>query len=104
MMVISDSRSLDGSIFFWCPGCARSHSVYPRPLQNPITGASWTWNGDRDKPTLFPSILVKTEFTENRPAKVCHLFVTDGTIQYLSDCTHSMAGQTIEMVEVQEVQ
>jgi len=31
--------------------------------------------------------------------KVCHSFVTDGNIQYLGDCTHELAGQTIELPE-----
>jgi hypothetical protein len=30
---------------------------------------------------------------------VCHSHVTDGKIQYLSDCTHELTGQTIEVEE-----
>jgi hypothetical protein len=30
----------------------------------------------------------------------CHLFITDGKIEYLADCTHELAGKTVEMEEV----
>jgi hypothetical protein len=29
--------------------------------------------------------------------RVCHSFVTDGKIQFLSDCTHSLANTTVEI-------
>jgi hypothetical protein len=29
----------------------------------------------------------------------CHVFITDGVIHFLSDCTHSLAGQQVPMVE-----
>ena len=29
---------------------------------------------------------------------VCHSFVTDGKIQFLGDCTHELAGQTVELI------
>ena len=31
--------------------------------------------------------------------KVCHSFVRDGRIEFLSDCTHELAGQTVELEE-----
>ncbi len=31
------------------------------------------------------------------PPAVCHTFVTDGRIQFLGDCTHVMAGQTVDL-------
>jgi hypothetical protein len=31
------------------------------------------------------------------PDLVCHSFVTDGKIQFLSDCTHALAGQTVAL-------
>jgi hypothetical protein len=27
----------------------------------------------------------------------CHSFVTNGKIQFLADCTHKLAGQTVEL-------
>ena len=73
-------------LLFWCPGCNEPHS--PR-----IEGAgAWTWNGDRDRPTLDPSILV-TDASGNR----CHSLVRDGAIQFLDDCSHGMKGRTVPL-------
>lgn len=30
----------------------------------------------------------------------CHSFVTDGKIQFLSDCSHAKAGMTIDLPEI----
>ncbi len=56
---------------------------------------NWTWNGDTEKPTLKPSIL-----SNQGPELVCHSFVNDGKIQFLGDCTHEFAGQTLDLLEV----
>lgn len=58
----------------------------------------WTFNGDMERPTFSPSLVVtiKTE-----PKKqICHSFVRDGKIQFLSDCFHDLAGQTVEMPDI----
>jgi hypothetical protein len=31
---------------------------------------------------------------------LCHSFVENGRIRYLSDCTHAYAGQTVELKEI----
>lgn len=31
--------------------------------------------------------------------KVCHSFVRNGKIEYLNDCTHELAGQTVELLD-----
>jgi hypothetical protein len=33
---------------------------------------------------------------DSKPS-ICHSFVTDGRIQFLNDCTHSLAGQTVDL-------
>lgn len=77
----------DRRLAFWCPGCDQPHM--PR-----VGGVNpWTWNGDTERPTLTPSILVTSGCAEDR----CHSFVTDGRIQFLADCGHSLAGQTVEI-------
>lgn len=65
------------------------------------------WNGRLDLPTLTPSILARgttpltdAEIAAKQWAKkpyVCHSFLTDGKLQFLSDCTHAFAGQTVEL-------
>lgn len=74
---------------FHCPGCGYGH---PFEVDSP-NGTGWTWNGSYDRPTFSPSLLV----WQNRPEARCHSFVTDGKIQFLSDCFHKLAGQTVEI-------
>ncbi len=91
-------RSLEGGrVMFWCPGCDGAHQV----SVGEGTGPRWGYNGNEDAPTFTPSINV----TYNGPdagldgalPAVCHSFVTDGRIRFLNDCTHSLAGQTVEI-------
>lgn len=92
----------DGSpygIRFDCPGCRDPHVI-------PTTGdKAWTFNGSMDAPTLSPSILVRwTACDPDDPDAVaqqvvCHSFVRDGRIEFLGDCTHALAGQTVDLPE-----
>lgn len=90
-------RSVEGGrIMFRCPGCEASgmgfgHVVTVDPPPG-YTGPVWGYNRNPDSPTITPSILCT-----RRPDEVCHSFVTDGRIQYLSDCTHALAGQTVDI-------
>ena len=40
----------------------------------------------------------------SRFGKVCHSFVTNGRIQYLGDCTHKLAGQTVDLPDWEDEQ
>lgn len=73
---------------FHCPGCEYGH-----PFEICANGDGWTWNGSLDKPTFTPSLLV----AKDTPTSRCHSFVTDGRIQFLSDCHHKLAGQTVDL-------
>ncbi|TIN82659.1 DUF6527 family protein [Mesorhizobium sp.] len=90
-----------GRLMFWCPGCGEAH----------VVGPSWTFNGDFDRPTFQPSVLVTGvqkitdgeyervmagQKIEPRPLR-CHSFVTDGQVQFLDDCTHELAGHTVAL-------
>jgi Family of unknown function (DUF6527) len=82
-------------IVFHCPGCDCGHTV-------PVTGPrGWKWNGSLENPTLAPSLLVNVG-GGNPMAPVCHSFVRDGRIQFLSDSTHALARQTVEIPDCQE--
>jgi hypothetical protein len=77
-------------VAFHCPGCERGHGI-------PVTGSrAWKWNGSLEKPTLTPSLLVNVGGS-NPTQSVCHSFVKDGKIQFLSDSTHKLSGQTVEI-------
>lgn len=112
-----------GLLIFKCPGCNENHGVYTDPSNpNPNNGAKWGWNQSMTKPTFSPSILRKGEkFTAKGEEEyrqwfageikevpngkfdsveiICHSFVTDGYIQFLSDCTHHLRDKTVEIPE-----
>lgn len=84
-----------------CPACRCGHML-----------KNWQFNGDLERPTFTPSLLVTgpSRFptdeeverivageTVNIPDGVCHSYITDGNIQYLTDCTHEFAGKTLEL-------
>jgi hypothetical protein len=96
---------------FYCEGCKGTHMV----------NESWTFNGDYERPTFSPSILVRSghympehngdvcwcTYNAEHPddpapfkCMVCHSYVTDGKIEFLPDCTHDLAGQTIDLKPV----
>lgn len=75
-----------GAYAIYCPGCKCYHAFDGR----------WAFNGDFEKPTFSPSMLVN----QHRPESRCHSFVTNGRIQFLSDSHHELAGQTVELPEV----
>lgn len=58
----------------------------------------WMWNNNIIEPTFTPSLLVNT----TDPASFCHLFLTDGKIQFLGDCFHDLKNQTVDMVDISE--
>lgn len=101
------ATAADGErVLFRCPGCQDNHQ---------IRVGTWGFNGDLERPTFTPSVLVGgVQWDEGSPfadrraahpgvptggATVCHSFVTDGRIQFLSDCTHLLAGQTVDLPE-----
>lgn len=118
---MSRVKIVDGRASFKCPGCHLYHSM-------PVDGrpSAWQFNGDNDRPTFSPSILARggccyepnlhesevarglpDECDKGRPDEdgismchICHSFVRDGRIEFLGDCTHALAGQTVDLPEV----
>lgn len=60
----------------------------------------WTFNGDYEKPTFYPSMKINYGKCGGNKDIITHCFVREGKILYLSDCTHKMAGKTVECVPV----
>lgn len=79
------------TLWFICPGCRESHGI----------DSGWEFNGDFVRPTFSPSYLTWND--PNPQAKEgkfrtgwrCHSYIRDGQIQFLPDCTHDLAGQTV---------
>jgi len=78
---------------FRCPGCECAHFIQTNPAFNPC----WTFNGDVERPTVSPSIMVRQPWKKN--GSVCHSFIKEGMIRFLNDCTHGLAGRTVELPE-----
>ena len=89
---------------FFCPACKKCHwvAVGRRSLWAP--SLRWQFNGNFEKPTVDPSLLVTHKMSCNGETKEtrCHSFIRDGKIQYLADCTHNLAGQTVEIPDFPE--
>lgn len=95
---ITDQSGEEISWAFDCPACGIGHALR---TQSP-DGARpvWSFNDDAERPTFRPSLLVRWgKGGEAMGAQVCHSFITNGEIRFLSDCTHALAGHTVEMGE-----
>ncbi|GAC1541230.1 MAG: hypothetical protein NVS3B10_05780 [Polyangiales bacterium] len=106
----------DGSPYgheFVCPGCEAFFEAAHPGLEYRAKGThmvvtapgdprAWGFNSNVDSPTFTPSVLVyevkRADGTVYQPR--CHSFVTDGRIQYLADCGHTLAGQTVDLPDV----
>lgn len=83
---------------FKCPGCGERHPIATeRPNE---VGARWSFNGDQERPAFSPSVLLSYDDQSTYPVPhivVCHSFVREGRIEFLPDCTHALAGQTVDL-------
>lgn len=102
-MVARAKLSHDGEVLrFDCPGCGFPHIVNVRASGSRPGEPIWDWNGSLEAPTLKPSIHGQWTEGPERAARCCHSFVTGGWIQFLADCTHAMAGQTVDLPEIMD--
>lgn len=81
---------------FRCPGCGWTHVLNLDPAIRPC----WSFDGNIDRPTISPSINAWREYGGDRKTQRCHSFVRDGRIQFLTDCTHALAGQTVDLPDM----
>ncbi len=94
-------------LVFHCPAC---HYDHPFRLQEPVDQQgkpakradgtpypTWEWNGSIEKPTFKPSLLVHGNPDQPNGYPRCHSFVRDGKIEFCSDSTHALAGQTVDL-------
>ena len=92
------SGNLSGYIVF-CPGCECGHLFHTVPWKGNAAGTPgpvWTFNGNTERPTFSPSMLVNKSTPERR----CHSYVRDGQIQFLNDCYHALKGTTVELPDI----
>lgn len=88
------TKSEPTGYLMFCPAC-ETHHFFRVP--------GWYFNGDMEAPTFSPSIIVRGgPALDDGSDRVCHSFVRNGKIEYLADCTHAMAGQTVEIPDLDE--
>ena len=107
------------ALMFVCPGCETPYTLLDGTEHTPsglhmlpvnvmgdlqIHRPSWTWDGNLELPTVASSILSKIQpYDENgQPLGVCHSFLKAGVFEFLSDCTHPLAGQFVPMPDLPE--
>lgn len=108
------------ALAFWCPGCAqpfadmredeRHSGLHMLPVNTTATSPSWDWDGNLEAPTLAPSILTRSAHKRRNVDGqvvdvgefVCHSFLRAGVFEFLGDCTHPLAGQSVPMGELPE--
>ncbi len=95
-MKVVEVQDNPGYYLFECPGCLTAHFINT----NPKYGGVWEFNKDLENPTVSPSLLVNAG-KKNPTAHQCHSFIKNGKIQFLSDCSHHLAGQTVELPDIE---
>lgn len=100
LRTVNDHGVVYEALMFCCPGCAEQDSntgLHMLPVNSDVKAPAWTWDGNLEAPTLSPSILSRTGPDGER---VCHSFLKAGVFEFLGDCTHSMAGQHVLMLDL----
>lgn len=93
---------------FWCPGCeyevpneGTHGGAHLLPISDPGDGRPvWTFTGTVESPTLSPSVLSNIPFrwvNGEASSFICHSFLREGKLEFLGDCTHQYANQTVPL-------
>lgn len=92
------------ALMFVCPGCVAGgveigregySGLHMLPVNSPEKQPSWDWDGNLEAPTLSPSIL-----THLGNDVTCHSFLRGGVFEFLSDCSHALAGQHVPIPDL----
>lgn len=125
--IVNDAEGRFYGVTFLCPGCGDHHTLpvfwvpegaVPHPHASGV--GRWDFNGDLLSPTLGPSVLVRSghfaqpggatcwcEYNAAHPESpapftcyLCHSYVRAGRIEFLSDSSHALAGQIVDLPEI----
>jgi hypothetical protein len=93
------------SYMHWCPGCKSRHMINVGEANS--NGARWSFDGNVQAPSFSPSVHISVgpwdDEEGHHPKRTeCHYFLTGGQLQFLSDCAHELAGQTVELPDFPE--
>jgi len=102
-----------GTVAINCPGCKCQHYLNVDPKNG---RPCWGFNQNYERPTFTPSLLVRSgkyvgddkwynsldeehrKFVDET-SMICHSFIRDGKIQFLSDCLHELKNQTVDLID-----
>lgn len=99
----------DGTaVLYLCPGCGSHHLLIlegsPRVMNTAAdTGARWTWNGDKKKPSLTPSVRVSYPMVTTRkhqPKTTCHHWIKNGVAEMCEDHPGDKSGRKLKLDRV----
>lgn len=91
-----DDACLGLMVILWCPGCEMQHAPRFRCPEHGGPPEGPVWDGDpySNPFTMSPSLLLRATGV----SPTCHSFIRNGTWQFLGDCTHALANQTVPLV------
>lgn len=92
-LLTSDEKPAGKVCWVWCPGCNQAHRITVVGDDGSRDTIIWDWDGNVEQPTFDPSILCKVSELDT-----CHSYLKEGKWQFLSDSTHRLAGQTVDMI------
>lgn len=116
--IVKDSHGFFHGVQIVCRGCRWPDGEYlthtletdwvpPGMVRSPFhrKDGFWSFNGDLDNPVFGPSLRCESGRAGKTPNHICHSFIgcngaLPGQIIYLSDSTHDLAGQTVDLPEV----
>lgn len=96
-------RRIRSGYAHWCPGCLEPHAfAVDVPFSN---GARWTFDSNLESPTFAPSMNIgwgrqaDPAWKDDEGGR-CHYFLKAGQLQFLSDSTHALRGQTVPLPQL----
>ena len=117
-MTIDDHGNIHPAYLWWCPGCEAWGKLQPEGSYGHGVGTHifhippWTFDNDNMEKPSFSASYLSYGIPANPDADPkhfpsgyagsprCHSFVKDGMIQFLADCDHPLAGQTVPMAPI----
>ncbi|MHB1057244.1 MAG: DUF6527 family protein [Rhodanobacter sp.] len=126
--IVTDDAGRFFGVRITCPGCVRRGMWHvletdwmPDGMErSPGARADrWGFNGDLECPTFTPSLLIRSEYADppvtpenydewkanpwpqTKVPHVCHSFIRNGRIEFLGDCTHDLAGQIVDLPDIE---
>lgn len=91
---------------YWHIKEPRLHNDGDRCIEYYPRDGRWEFDGDFENPTFTPSLKSTHPAypADNVPAWCQHIIVTKGQCYYCPDCTHSLAGETLDLLPFTETE